>query len=260
MLVMGIVNATPDSFSDGGAYDPVERALELARDGADWIDIGGESTRPGATPLDEAEEYRRVVPVVEAVRAGCAAPISIDTRKPAIARAAIAAGATMWNDVSGLRSSEALVTCADFGCEVVVMHMRGLPATMQDSPTYEDVLAEVTDYLVRRANAAMTAGVAKEKIWLDPGIGFGKTTAHSLTLLAHLDRIVALGFPVLVGASRKGFMREATRHAQTAADRLAGSLSVALAARRAGVAMIRVHDVKETVQALDMAEAIERHV
>ena len=232
---------------------------KLARDGADWIDIGGESTRPGSMPIDEAEEERRVIPVIKHVRARCAIPVSIDTRKPAIARAALGAGATMWNDVSGLRSPEALVTCADFGCDIVIMHMRGLPATMQDRPTYDDVLAEITEYLFKRADAAMAAGVAREKIWLDPGIGFGKTTTHNLTLLAHLDRVAAMGFPVMVGASRKAFMGSASRHAQTPADRIAASISVALSARRAGVAMVRVHDVKETVQALDMTAAIERH-
>ena len=257
MLVMGIVNAAPDSFSDGGAYDPTERARALVASGADWIDVGGESTRPGAEPVSEAEELARVLPVIEAVHARGSTPISIDTLKPAVARAAMAAGAAMWNDVSALSAPGAAETCAELGCDVVLMHMRGEPKTMQIDPTYDDVVAEVIDYLAGRAGVAMTAGVARERIWLDPGIGFGKTARHNLDLLARLDRLVALGFPVLLGASRKGFMRQVAPFAESATDRLGGSIAVALHAARAGVAMVRVHDVAETVQALAMSHAVE---
>jgi dihydropteroate synthase len=257
MLVMGIVNATPDSFSDGGAYDPTAHALKLIGEGADWIDIGGESTRPGSRPVSDDAERERVVPVVAAVRATGFANISIDTRKPTVARAAVAAGAAMWNDVGALREPGAKRTCADLGCAVVLMHMLGEPITMQVGPRYDDVVTEVLDYLQARAEAAVAAGIARERIWVDPGIGFGKTAAHNLDLLANLDRLVALGFPVLLGASRKGFMKTAAPFAETAADRLAGSLAVALHAARAGVAMIRVHDVAETAQALAIDSAID---
>ncbi len=260
MLVMGIVNATTDSFSDGGAYDPAAHALSLVRGGADWIDIGGESTRPGAAPVGEAEELARVMPVVAAVRAAGDAPISIDTMKPAVARAAMAAGATMWNDVSALSAPGASETCAALGCDVVLMHMRGEPRTMQVDPAYDDVVGEVAAYLSARADAAMAAGVAPERIWLDPGIGFGKTARHNLDLLADLGRLAGLGFPVVLGASRKGFMRHIAPHAETTASRLGGSIAVALHAARAGVAMVRVHDVAETIQALAVSGAIrERH-
>jgi dihydropteroate synthase len=257
MLVMGIVNATPDSFSDGGAHDPTAHALALIAEGADWIDIGGESTRPGSRPVSESIELARVITVIEAVRSSGFANISIDTRKPSVARAAVAAGAAMWNDVGALREPGAKHACADLGCAIVLMHMLGEPLTMQVGPRYDDVVSEVADYLQARAEAAIAVGVARERIWLDPGIGFGKTAAHNLDLLANLGRFVALGFPVLLGASRKGFMKTAAPFAETAADRLAGSLAIALHAARAGVAMIRVHDVAETAQALAVASAIE---
>ena len=257
MLVMGIVNATPDSFSDGGAYDPVARALALVACGADWIDIGGESTRPGADPVSEAEELARILPVIRSLRTADAARISVDTMKPGVARAAVSAGATLWNDVSALSAPGAPETCAELGCDVVLMHMRGEPRTMQINPTYDAVVEEVSAWLGARAEMAMTAGVARERIWLDPGIGFGKTAQHNLELLGGLDHLVALGFPLLLGASRKGFMRKVAPMAETAADRLGGSIAVALAAQRAGVAMVRVHDVRETVQALAVARAIE---
>ena len=254
---MGVVNATPDSFSDGAAYDPVSHALRLADDGADWLDIGGESTRPGARDVDEAEELARVIPVVEAVRARCDALMSVDTRKPGVATAAVAAGARLWNDVSALRAPGGIEVCATLPCAVALMHMQGEPATMQDNPRYDDVVGEVSAFLIERANAAMHAGVARERIWIDPGIGFGKTLTHNLTLIAGLKRIVALGFPVLFGASRKGTIRHIDPRAKRAADRLGGSLALALAARQAGAAMVRVHDVFETVQAFAVAEAIE---
>jgi dihydropteroate synthase len=257
MLVMGIVNATPDSFSDGGAYDPIAQALRLIVEGADWIDIGGESTRPGSMPVADAVEIARVLPVVEAVSVAGFTNISVDTRKPSVARAAVAAGATMWNAVGALREPGAKQACADLGCAVALMHMLGEPVTMQVAPFYDDVVGEVAAYLHDRAEAVMAAGVSRDRIWLDPGIGFGKTAAQNLDLLANLDRLVALGFPVLVGASRKGFMRAVAPSADTPADRLGGSLAVAVHAARSGVAMIRVHDVAQTLQALALATAID---
>ena len=258
---MGILNVTPDSFSDGGRYRSVEaavaRALAMADAGADWLDIGGESTRPGASAVSESEEIDRVIPVIEAVRAATAVPLSIDTMKPAVARAAVAAGATMWNDVTALAGApESLDACANLGCEVVLMHMQGEPRTMQAHPRYDDVVADVIAALCARAEAATAAGVARDKIWLDPGIGFGKTAAHNLDLIAALDQFTALGFPVLVGASRKGFIAKIDPLARDPAERLGGSIAVALAAARDGVAMLRVHDVRETVQALTIAAAI----
>jgi dihydropteroate synthase len=260
--VMGVLNVTPDSFSDGGRFTALEpalaQALRMAGDGADILDIGGESTRPGAQPVCEAEEIARVVPLIRGVRTANAVPISIDTMKPAVARAAVTAGATMWNDVTALRHApDSADVAAELGCEVVLMHMQGEPRTMQAAPCYGNVVAEVADFLAARAEAAMAAGVERERIWLDPGIGFGKTTAHNLALLAHLDRFVRLGFPVLVGASRKAFIRAVDPSAETPDDRLGGSLAAALCAARAGAAMIRVHDVRETVQALAVQAAIE---
>src|SRR5689334_6073443 len=191
-LVMGVVNVTPDSFSDGGRFlDPgaaLSHARRLIAEGADILDIGGESTRPGAEPVSESEEIDRVVPLIEQIRRESDVRISIDTMKPPVARAAVAAGAAIWNDVTALRwSADSLATAAELGCDVVLMHMLGEPRTMQDDPRYDDVLAEVSAFLIERARAAMAAGVGREKIWLDPGIGFGKTVAHNLTLLANLD-------------------------------------------------------------------------
>jgi len=251
---MGVINLTPDSFSDGGALTGPEaaaaRAWALVVAGADWLDIGGESTRPGAAPVEAAEELARVVPAIETIRLCCETRISIDTTKPAVARAAMAAGASLWNDVFALRASGALETAAELGCEVVLMHMKGEPATMQDDPRYGDVVAEVAAFLVERAEAAMAAGVARERIWLDPGLGFGKSLEHNLELLRNLPRLTALGFPVVVGASRKGMIRRLDPSAVSPRDRLGGSLALALAAARGGAAMVRVHDVRETVQAL----------
>lgn len=258
---MGVINVTPDSFSDGGAYcDPAAAAgwaTRLVAEGADWLDVGGESTRPGAEPVSEAEELARVIPAIVAIRARCAAPISVDTMKPAVARAAVAAGATMWNDITALSGdTRSLEDAAALKCDVVLMHMQGRPATMQDDPRYDDVVAEVSAFLAARASAALAAGVERRRIWLDPGLGFGKTVAHNLALLRDVNRIVALGFPVVVGGSRKGMIRALDPTAEHADDRLGGSLAVALAATRAGVAMVRVHDVRETVQALMVEAAI----
>jgi dihydropteroate synthase len=256
---MGVVNVTPDSFSDGGRTSDaaIAHARRLIADGADILDIGGESTRPGAEPVDEAEEIVRVVPVIAAIRAESATPISIDTMKPAVARAAVAVGATLWNDVTALGWSEdSLAAAADLGCDVVLMHMRGEPATMQQAPAYDDVVAEVAAFLAQRAAAALAAGIARDKIWIDPGVGFGKTKAHNLALLARLDRITALGLPVLLGASRKGFLGRIEERLSGPDGRLGGSLAVALIAAQVGVAAVRVHDVRETVQALAVAAAI----
>lgn len=256
---MGVVNVTPDSFSDGGRFlDPgaaLVHARRLIADGADMLDIGGESTRPGAEPVSEAEEIARVVPLIQAVRSESALPISIDTMKPAVARAAIAAGATMWNDVSGLCwADDSLATAVELGCDVVLMHMLGEPRTMQDDPRYDEVVGEVAAFLAERARAAMEAGVARQRIWLDPGIGFGKTLAHNLALLANLRVLVQLGFPVVLGASRKRFIAAIDK--QAGDSRLGGSLAAALAGALAGCAAVRVHDVRETVQALAVWAAI----
>ena len=261
--VMGIVNVTPDSFSDGGRLGTVATAvahgLHLAEQGADILDIGGESTRPGAEPVSEAEEIERVAPVIEGLRAAWPGPISIDTMKPAVARAAVAAGATMWNDVTALgHAPDSLATAADLGCDVVLMHMRGEPRTMQSDPRYDDVVAEVPAWLRARAQAAVAAGVARERIWLDPGIGFGKTADHNLALTANLARLAGLGFPVLYGASRKRTIQSIDPTAADPADRLGGSLALALTAARNGAAIVRVHDVRETVQALAVQAAVRR--
>ena len=259
--VMGIVNVTPDSFSDGGRWTStaaaVDHAMRLVEQGADVLDIGGESTRPGAEPVGEAEEIERVAPVIAAVRARWGGPISVDTRKPAVARAAVAAGATMWNDVTALsQAPDSLAVAAELGCAVVLMHMKGEPRTMQADPRYGDVVAEVRDYLRDRAEAAMAAGVARENIWLDPGIGFGKTLEHNMALTARLGELVALGFPVLYAASRKRTIQAVDPTAVEATDRLGGSLALALEGARRGARMVRVHDVRETVQALKLQAAV----
>lgn len=263
---MGIVNVTPDSFSDGGRFlDPaaaLDQARRLVEAGADILDIGGESTRPGAAPVSAAEEIARVVPLIAAIRAASDVAISIDTMKPAVARAAVAAGATIWNDVAALRFAPdpsemaAPEVAAELSCEVVLMHMLGQPGTMQDDPRYDDVVAEVEAFLLARALTAMAAGVAREKIWLDPGIGFGKTPAHNLALLAALPRFVALGYPILLGASRKRFIASIDPLAADPMGRLGGSLAAHLHAAAAGVAAVRVHDVRETAQALAVWGAI----
>ena len=259
--VMGIVNATPDSFSDGGRFLNPAAALKHARrliaEGADIVDVGAESTRPGADPVAADAEIERLVPLIAAIRAESGVPISVDTMKPDVARAAVAAGATIWNDVTALRHApESLAVAAELGCEVVLMHMQGEPRTMQAEPHYDDVAGEVAAFLRERAEAAMAAGVARHRIWVDPGIGFGKhMLRHNLPLMAGLDRIVALGFPVLLGASRKSFIGALSGGA-AAEQRLGGSIAAALAGAVAGVAAVRVHDVAETVQALNVHAAI----
>jgi dihydropteroate synthase len=259
---MGVVNVTPDSFSDGGRFlDPaaaVAQARRLLAEGADALDIGGESTRPGAAPVSEAEEAARILPVIAAIRSESDVPISVDTIKPAVARQAVAAGATIWNDITALDAPESLATAADLGCRVVLMHMQGTPRTMQVQPRYEDVVGEVEAFLAARAEAAIGAGVRPGAIWLDPGIGFGKSLAHNLALLANLDRLARLGFPILLGVSRKSFIKAIDPSATEASDRLGGSLAAGLWGVQAGVAAVRVHEVRETVQALKMWSAIQQ--
>jgi dihydropteroate synthase len=254
--VMGILNVTPDSFSDGGAEGAAApRGLAMIEAGADIIDVGGESTRPGAEPVDEREEIARVTPVIAALRASTKAPISIDTMKPAVAMAAVSAGATMWNDVNALRAPGALDTAASIHRPVILMHMLGEPRTMQNDPRYDDVVAEVIAYLRERVAAAEAKGV--EDIWVDPGIGFGKTLAHNLALLNAVDRIGrGTGKPVVIGASRKRFIASIDEQARDAGkDRLGGSVAAALIAAQNGAAMVRVHDVAATVQALKLWRA-----
>ena len=258
---MGVLNVTPDSFSDGGRFADVDAALAqaqaLAAAGADWLDIGGESTRPCAQPVAEEVELARVLPVIRALQDRLDTPLSIDTRKPAVARAAIAEGVSLWNDVTALTGApDSLRTAAEIGAPVVLMHMQGEPAAMQDAPHYDDAVAEVCAWLSERAQAAMAAGVRRESIWLDPGIGFGKRLEHNLALLVKLDRLVALGFPVLLGASRKRTVQHIDPTAVDPRDRLGGSLAIALHGARAGIAMVRVHDVRETVQALKVQAAV----
>jgi dihydropteroate synthase len=260
--VMGIVNVTPDSFSDGGQHASAEgglaQAMRLIGDGADILDIGGESTRPGATPVSAEEEIARTIPVIAAVHARWHGPISIDTMKPEVARAAMAAGASIWNDVTALTfTPDSPAVAADLGCEVVLMHMLGEPRSMQVEPRYDDVVGDVADHLGTRAEAAMAAGVARNRITLDPGIGFGKTIEHNLALIAGLGTLAALGFPVLLGASRKRMIRNIDPSAVEAGDRLGGSIALALEGARRGASIIRVHDVRETVQALATWAAVE---
>ena len=261
-LVMGIVNVTPDSFSDGGRFLGPEAALAHARrliaEGADILDIGGESTRPGAAPVSEADEIARVAPVVAQLRRESEAVISVDTMKPAVARAAVEAGASIWNDVSALGwSPDSPATAAELGCQVVLMHMRGEPRTMQADPAYADVTREVADFLTGRASSVAAKGVEPDRILIDPGIGFGKRPEHNLRLLTDLDRIAALGFPLVLGVSRKRFIRSIDETATDAADRLGGSLAGALWGAAHGASILRVHEVRETVQALKMWAAIE---
>ena len=255
-LIMGVVNVTPDSFSDGGrAFDAdadaaVAHALSLIAAGADVLDIGGESTRPGADPVSEAEEIARTEPVIARLRRLTDRPLSIDTRRTGTARAALAAGASIWNDVSALADNGALELAASNACDVILMHMQGAPKTMQVAPSYEDVTAEVEAFLLARAAAAEAAGVAKARIWLDPGIGFGKTLAHNVDLMSGLQQLCALGYPVLLGASRKGFIAALDPTSPAPDKRLGGSLAAALWGAKCGCAMVRVHDVAETSQAL----------
>jgi dihydropteroate synthase len=254
---MGVVNVTPDSFSDGGRYLDAQAAIahgeEHLRDGAEILDVGGESTRPGAEPVGEAEELRRVVPVIAALaREGT---VSIDTSKAAVAAAAIDAGATMLNDVTALRGdSEMATVCAERGVGIVLMHMPGSPRTMQDNPSYDDVVDDVKAFLAARIEHAVDAGIAEEQLWLDPGIGFGKTLEHNLELLRRLGELQALGRPLVIGASRKSFIGKVDGSAVD--ERIGGSLASAVLAAAEGADVLRVHDVAETAQALAVTSAI----
>ncbi|MFT4249576.1 MAG: dihydropteroate synthase [Pseudomonas sp.] len=257
--VMGIVNVTPDSFSDGGRHDSLEAALahglRLVEEGAAILDIGGESTRPGAAPVPVEEELRRVVPLIERLAARTAVPISIDTSKPEVMRAAVAAGAGMINDIGALGAPGALEAAAELGVPVVLMHMQGEPRSMQVAPHYDDVVGEVHRFLAERVFAAEMAGIDKRRIVLDPGFGFGKTTAHNLQLLAELERFAGFGLPLLAGLSRKRSIGELTGR-QVPAERVHGSVAAHLIAVQRGARILRVHDVAATVDALKVLEAL----
>jgi dihydropteroate synthase len=250
-LIMGVVNVTPDSFSDGGCYASYGPALVHARtlleEGADILDIGGESTRPGAAPVPLDEERRRVLPVVEAL-VGCGVPVSVDTRKPELMREAVAAGASLVNDISAGEGEGALEAIAATDAGVCLMHKQGEPQTMQQAPHYQDVVAEVRDYLAARADAAIAAGIARERIVLDPGFGFGKTFEHNLALLRNLHELTALGFPVLAGLSRKAMLGRITGRGPDA--RVYASAAAALFAAERGARVLRVHDVTATRDAV----------
>ncbi len=260
-LLMAVLNVTPDSFSDGGRFETVDKAvgqgLAMARDGADIIDIGGESTRPGAAFVDEATEAGRVVPVIEGLkRAGLAVPISVDTRKAAVARAAIAAGASIFNDVSALTyDPDSLAVAAETGVAVCLMHSPGDLATMQDDPRYDDVLLDIYDHLERRIAACAAAGIARGKIVVDVGIGFGKTLEHNLALLRGMSLFHGLGCPLLLGVSRKRFIGTLAGEPD-AARRMPGSIAAALEGLRQGVQIVRVHDMAETAQAVAVWRAL----
>lgn len=257
--VLGIVNVTPDSFSDGGAHDTTEAAvahgLRLAEEGADALDIGGESTRPGADEVPLEEELRRTVPVIERLARETALPISIDTSKPEVMRAAIEAGAGLINDVYALRRDGALDMAASLGVPVVLMHMQGEPRSMQHEPSYDDVVSEVHRFLAERIFAAEMAGIDKKRIVVDPGFGFGKTLQHNLTLLAQLERYAELGVPVLAGLSRKRSIGQITGR-DDPRDRMAGSVAAHLIAAQRGAKLLRVHDVAATVDALKVWAAV----
>ncbi|MGY1692976.1 dihydropteroate synthase [Geodermatophilus sp. SYSU D01105] len=258
-LVCGILNVTPDSFSDGGLFDDLERAVEhgrrLAAEGADLIDVGGESTRPGSRPPTLAEELDRVVPVVEALTRQVPVPLSVDTSRPEVMRAAVAAGASMVNDVRALRRPGALEAAARLGVPVCLMHMQRSPETMQADPRYRDVVPEVRAFLAARIAACLDAGVRPEHVVVDPGFGFGKTLAHNVALLASLDAFTGLGVPVMVGLSRKSVLGQLT--GRSVGDRLPGSLAAALVAVQRGASVLRVHDVAATRDVLAVLDAVD---
>lgn len=257
-MVMGVLNVTPDSFSDGGCYvDPglaMARAKEMVDEGADIIDIGGESTRPGAPAVPEAEERERVISLVREIHATLEVMVSVDTSKPGVMRAAISAGAGMINDVRALRAPGAIDAVADSSAQVCLMHMQGEPRTMQGNPRYSNVVAEVGDFLVARAAACVAAGIGRERIFFDPGFGFGKTLAHNLELMAGLDKLLELGFPLLVGVSRKSMFGALLE--REVDERLAGSVAMAAIAAWSGASIIRAHDIAETKDAVRVAAAL----
>lgn len=262
---MGILNVTPDSFSDGGDHLDLEaatrRAVRMLEEGAQVVDVGGESTRPGSDPIPAGEEKRRVVPVIREIASNCCpdAMISIDTYHASTAEAALEAGARMVNDVTALRKDPEMASLvADAGCPVILMHMQGEPKTMQQKPSYEEVVREVRDFLAERADHAISAGIKPENIVLDPGIGFGKTLEHNLKLLKYLDAIVDLGFPVLVGTSRKGMFGKipGAGSPENPKERLFGTVATNVMAYERGATFFRVHDVRENREALAVAEAV----
>ena len=257
-LVMGILNVTPDSFSDGGKHTSPERAIEVAlqmeADGADIIDIGGESTRPYSDPVSADEESERVLPVLQRLRDRLSIPVSIDTSKATVAAEAVKAGAEIINDVTGLEGDPGMMEVArDAGVGICVMHMQGTPQTMQDDPAYSNVVEEILAYLIARRDRCEEAGIDRQRICLDPGIGFGKTHEHNLELLRHVSRFRDAGCPILIGHSRKGFIGKILE--DKSADRTAATIGVSLAVAAAGADVIRVHDVKPTVDALRLFEA-----
>lgn len=256
--VMGIVNVTPDSFSDGGRHlshdAAIAHAHKLIADGADLLDIGGESTRPGAAAVSEGEELARVLPVIEGLR-GSAVPISIDTCKPAVMRAALAAGASMVNDIDALQAPDALAAVADSDAAVCLMHKQGDPESMQRAPHYADVVSEVSAFLQARIEAMRAAGIGNGRIVIDPGFGFGKTLAHNLELLRELSAFSALGVPLLAGVSRKSMLGAIT--GREVGERLAASVAAALLAVQRGASIVRVHDVRETVDVLKLWDAVK---
>ena len=255
--VMGILNVTPDSFSDGGKFNTMEKAiahaLQLVEEGADILDIGGESTRPGATPVPLDEELKRVIPVIEGLR-DVGVPLSIDTYKPQVMQAAITAGADIVNDVCALREPQALEIVAASQAGVCLMHMQGRPQTMQADPQYDDVVSEVRDFLKDRLNAAVQAGIDRSRIVLDPGFGFGKRTAHNLTLLNHLNDIQALGLPLLIGLSRKSVLGQVV--GSSVDERVHASIAASVVSVMKGANIVRVHDVKPTIDALKIVQAV----
>ena len=258
-LVMGIVNVTPDSFADGGRFveeaAAVAHAVDLIAGGADILDIGGESTRPGASEVSADEELDRVIPVIEHLTREFDVPVSVDTSKAIVMRESVSAGATMINDVCALESEGALATVAELGVPVCLMHMQGNPHSMQDAPAYDDVTNEVRDYLRARIDACLAAGIATHDIIIDPGFGFGKAFEHNLQLMRELDQLVELGYPVLVGLSRKSMIGVMTD--RDVDDRMAGSLALALLAAQHGAAIIRAHDVAQTVDVLKVLATVE---
>lgn len=257
--VMGILNITPDSFSDGGEFFGLDTALRRAErmveEGADILDIGGESTRPGAASVSAQEEIDRVVPVIEALGARVSLPISVDTSKPEVIHAAVGVGAGMINDVRALRGPGALQAAAEARVPVCLMHMRGEPKTMQAAPQYDDLVSEVRDFLSSRMDACIEAGIARSRLLLDPGFGFGKTLTHNLALLARLGELCSLGPPVMVGLSRKSMLGALT--GRSVDERLAGSLAAAVLAVERGACLVRVHDVAATVDALRVTRAVQ---
>lgn len=255
--VMGILNVTPDSFSDGGQHNELDAALKrcqtMVNAGADWIDIGGESTRPGAAAVSENAELDRVVPVIEAIASRFEVKISVDTSKPQVMRDAVTAGAQMINDINALREEGALQAAAAGDASICLMHMQGRPRTMQTAPDYEDVVTEVKDFLHQRVEACLAAGIERERLLLDPGFGFGKTVHHNYQLLQRLPALLEFDLPILIGLSRKSMLGEVTQ--QSVDKRLAGSIAGATIAAMKGARIIRVHDVQETVDAMKVVQA-----